>query len=227
MKSTTIEIVFGQGYVSLEDHMPVEKLERAVVNAARVSYIGGVREIRDEVKDGKMIKRMWTAGHTSPFEQVVFKFKIHAPLFIVQQLLRHRTARINQQSGRYSKLDEKSYVPSIERLGKLKGTEAASKSESAIFCQKVIAESHKAAFKTYNLLLQHGVKKELARIVLPAATYTTLIYQLDLHNLLKFLQNRLAKSAQYEMRAYALAMLKLVKDLVPVATQHLHKYLIP
>jgi len=217
MKNKKIHVL-DHGYVSLIEQMPHHDVEQFIARAARVSYVGNESEIRSTEKDEKLVKYLWKNGHTSPFEQVVFQFQIKAPLFVVQHLLRHRTARINQESGRYKKLRKEFHVPSRLRTNVKTGDKQKSFDFEMVhgsFLCSVMRMHFDDCFAYYESLLDDGVCREQARMVLPSALYTSLVYQMDLHNLLKFLRLRTSLSSQFETRQYALAMRSLVEPTCP------------
>ena len=90
-----------KGWVELLDFMPHPATgtspELAIVNAARVSFLG---DSKGADKDAKLLRYLLDHRHTSPFEQVQFKFRIYAPVVAWWQLVRHRTLSLNLQSGR-------------------------------------------------------------------------------------------------------------------------------
>lgn len=193
-----------------EDH---QTLDLQIVRAARASYTGGTKTVRE---DKDLIDYLMRHGHWTPFEMVELKFFLEMPLFVVQQLLRHRTASVNQESARYSVLEEKAYLPETWRSQNQynrQGSGEALTDDGTLSGQYLSALN--ASLSSYQALLQQGVARELARGVLPTATYTKLYWKIDLRNLLHFLRLRLDPHAQSEMRAYAQAIYELVRPLAP------------
>jgi thymidylate synthase (FAD) len=208
------------GYVRLVDHMGSDL---SIVRAARVSYSGSWRAGADEGSDKRLIKYLWAHSHTSPFEAVTFTFEAKAPIFILRQWHRHRTWSYNELSARYRELPSEFYVPAPDVIGvqsavnkqardlSVAGTSAESE-ESA----RIIADACALAFHRYRELLERGVPRELARSVLPVATYSHMFATVNLLNLFRFLSLRCDPHAQYEIRVYAEAMLSLIEPIVPV-----------
>jgi len=162
----------------------------------------------------------FVCGNTSPLEMAEFKFEIKMPIFVARQWVRHRTASLNEVSGRYSELPEEYYVPEIFVINKQDTKNKQGRGESfsleeAIAVRELINESCKASFEIYKHLLSKGVARELARVVLPLSTYTTIVWKMDLHNLLHFLKLRLDPHAQLEIRAYAKIIEKMVAEFFP------------
>jgi thymidylate synthase (FAD) len=90
----------SHGFVRLVDYMGSDQ---SIVQAARVSYGAGTKSIRE---DRGLIRYLMRHDHTTPFEMVTLKFHIKAPIFVIRQIVRHRTASMNEESGRYSILRE-------------------------------------------------------------------------------------------------------------------------
>lgn len=215
--------VLGYGHVMLVDHMGDDL---AVSQSARLSYDEAWRAGEDEKSDTKLINYLWSHHHTTPFESVTFKFDIKAPIFVLRQWHRHRTQSYNELSARYRELPEEYYVPKPEDIGQQSKsskqardiTEAMSQDDlmqRRAECDSV--ENHiMKAFSLYRHLLSTGWPRELARSVLPVATFSHMQTTLNLLNLMKFLTLRCDAHAQYEIRVYANAMRDLAREIVPV-----------
>ncbi|HWA83978.1 MAG TPA: FAD-dependent thymidylate synthase, partial [Fimbriimonadaceae bacterium] len=100
--------VLDKGFVRLVDYMGGDE---RLVQAARVSYGAGTKTVRE---DRGLINYLMKNWHTSPFEQVQFTFHTKMPIFVARQWVRHRTARLNEISGRYSIMRDEFYLPSPE-----------------------------------------------------------------------------------------------------------------
>ena len=203
-----------QGHVELIDHMGDD---RRIVEAARISFKG--QPYTDE-RDTKLIHYLVKHGHHSPLEQVVFVFSIRLPLFIMRQLVRHRTARLNEVSGRYTQLPEEYYIPSAGQLRRQDGKNKQGSGEPispglAVEMQLQIAGQCRDAFDLYRRLINSGLSRETARIVLPLNTYTEIVWQMDLNNLLKFFDQRIHPHAQWEMQELGRCIRTLIEPIVP------------
>ncbi|WP_022798413.1 FAD-dependent thymidylate synthase [Thermus islandicus] len=206
--------VLDKGFVRLVDQMGDD---RAIVQAARVSYGEGTKTVRE---DRALIDYLMRHRHTSPFEMVEFKFHVKAPLFVARQWFRHRTASLNEVSGRYSVLKEEFYEPeAFRRQAKRNKQGSEGVLEDAVKAEALalVKEAEKGAYAAYQALLQKGVAREMARMVLPLSLYTEFYWKQDLHNLFHFLKLRLAPEAQWEIQEYARAIAALVKERVPMA----------
>lgn len=208
--------VLGTGFVRLVDHMGTDL---SVVRAARVSYDADWRAGDDAGKDKKLIAYLLHHNHTTPFEAVTFTFEIKAPIFVIRQWHRHRTWSYNEVSARYTALDEGFYVPEQSQIT----TQATDNKQMRTTVEHPNSEQMalwlrngcELAVNTYKMLLNQGCPRELARSVLPMSTFTRMFATVDLHNLLHFLRLRLHTHAQYEIRVYAEAILRLITPIVP------------
>jgi thymidylate synthase (FAD) len=210
--------VLDHGFVRLVDSMGSDL---SVVRAARVSYDAGWRAGENEGSDSRLIRYLWRNRHTSPFEAVEFQFEVKAPIFVFRQWHRHRTWSFNELSARYRELPEEFYVPAPEQIG----VQSVSNKQMRVpgaddrVSPGMIRLACEASFSIYRELLARGVPRELARSVLPVATYSHMFAKVDLRNLLGFLDLRLHPHAQHEIRVYAEAMLKLIAPVVPVCVE--------
>ena len=208
--------VLDQGFISLVDYMGNDA---AIAQAARCSYGPGTRAVND---DRTLIRYLVRHKHTSPLEQVELKFHCKMPIFVARQWVRHRTASLNEMSGRYSVMPLQFYTPEAENFqlqskDNKQGRDASA--EEGIYkgfsaATKVIRNNVK---KHYVECLTYDVARELARIDLPLSTYTEWYWKMDLHNLMHFLGLRCDSHAQWEIRQYANIMAGIVKVVAPAA----------
>jgi thymidylate synthase (FAD) len=218
--------VLNEGFVGLVDHMGDDS---AIVQAARVSYGKGTKKISE---DKGLIKYLVRHMHTTPLEMVTFKFHCKMPIFVARQWIRHRTASVNEYSGRYSEMSEHMYVPELEQIqpqatnnkqGRQEGNFSNEFTKESI--QSRIHRNNEYSHFEYKLLLESGLAKEIARGILSVNNYTEWYWQINLHNLFHFLKLRLDKHAQYEIRVFAEAMYDLIKDIVPIACEAFGEYI--
>lgn len=201
-----------KGFVRLVDSMGDDT---AIVQAARVSYQSGSK---GEEADRKLLRYLYTHRHTSPFEQVEFKFHCRMPIFVARQWVRHRTASLNEISARYTKLSNDYYVPDEWRLQDNKNKQSSNgfcSPEYNNICNRSYQYACDQAIRVYHGLIDLGISREMARMVLPVSMYTEWYWKQDLHNLLHFLRLRLDSHAQYEIRVYAEAIRDLISPIVP------------
>lgn len=214
--------VLDKGFVCLVDYLGSDS---RIAEAARVSYNSG-KTIRD---DEHLIDYLLRNEHTSPFEQVVLLFHIKMPIFIARQWVRHRTARMNEISARYSMMKEEFYIPLEEDIKgqNTKNKQSSSKTLPKEITSEVVSslkEGQEASYKTYTSFLEQGVAREMARINLPLSLYTEVYWQMDLHNLFNFLTLRLSNHAQKEIREYALVLFSICKIVAPIATKAFERH---
>lgn len=210
--------VLDHGFVRLVDSMGGDL---SIVRAARVSYDAAWRAGEDAGKDEKLIHYLMKNRHTTPFEAVTFTFEVKAPIFVLRQWQRHRAWSYNEVSARYTELPEEFYVPTAGQITtqatnnkQMRTTEQHPEAQD---WQTVMRNACSMSFDLYKAMLCAGVPRELARGVLPLATYSHMFATVNLHNFFHFLRLRLHPHAQYEIRAYAEALLALITPVCPVA----------
>lgn len=210
------------GFVRLVDSMGDDA---AIVQAARVSYGKGTKTVNE---DQGLINHLFRNRHTSPFEMVTLKFHAKMPIFVARQWVRHRTASLNEYSGRYSEMVDQFYLPELDRI---QGQDTANKQGSdgeqiatAKDAQDIMQKAYDDCYAAYQNLLERGVSKELARLVLPVGNYTEWYWQINLHNLMHFLRLRLDSHAQPEIQVYAQAMYDLIQPIVPMTLAAYERY---
>lgn len=189
--------------------------DQTIVNAARVSYGKGTKTKRD---DQALIDYLLRNHHTSPFEMCEIMLYIKLPIFVAAQWIRHRTANVNGYSARYSIMEDVFYIPESLKTQSTSNKQCSSETEVACSeaTRQAIITHCQQSYALYTSMLEQGIARETARMVLPQNLYTCWYWKIDLHNLLKFLQLRLHQHAQYEIRVYAEAILEqIVKPWVP------------
>jgi thymidylate synthase (FAD) len=218
--------VLDKGFVRLVDYLGGDD---RIVQAARVSYGEGTKSYRE---DAGLIDYLLRHEHTSPFEQVVLTFHVKLPIFVARQWVRHRTARLNEISGRYSIMKDEFYVPTAEDLAAQSADNKQGRSDEPMPSDqagRIIAlmeEGQKQAYRDYAGLVDEGLAREIARINLPLSLYSEWYWQIDLHNLFRFLALRMDPHAQKEIRLYARCMLDIVKAVAPRATASFERYML-
>lgn len=210
--------ILDKGFVKLVDCMGDDS---SIVQAARVSYSNGTKTKRD---DDKLINYLLKNKHWTPFEMVVFKFHIKLPIFIARQWMRHRAGSFNEISGRYSVMKDDFYFPNLSRIqAQSIKNKQCSGDELDLTTQKQSVDKIRIAcvntYKTYQDLLDSGVSREIARIVLPNNLYTEFYWKVDLRNLFNFIALRSDDHAQWEIQQYSNAIATFVKEVAPVAYQ--------
>ncbi len=222
--------VLDHGFVRVIDYMGDDA---AIVQAARVSYGRGTRRVSE---DAGLIRYLMRHRHTTPFEMCEIKYHVKLPIFVARQWIRHRTANVNEYSARYSILDREFYIPAREHLAAQSAVNRQGRGdvlagEEAEHVLALLRADAARCYDDYAEMLnedeqggvrdpaRQGLARELARMNLTLNTYTQWYWKIDLYNLLHFLALRADHHAQYEIRAYAEAMLETVKAWVPVACQ--------
>lgn len=208
--------VLDDGFVCLVDCMGDDS---AIVQAARVSYGAGTKQVSD---DRTLIRYLMRHRHSTPFEMAEIKFLVRVPMDCWRQWIRHRTANVNEYSTRYSVAidsaqttdpDEWRMQSEVNR----QGSGAHLPHETGVRLTETEKEFQRAAQRLYNERLEAGVAREQARKDLPLCTYTEAYWKVDLHNLLHFLALRMDSHAQWEIRQFATTMgEKILAPLFPV-----------
>jgi len=218
--------VLDKGFIRLVDYMGGDA---RVVQSARVSYGDGTKSFRE---DSGLIDYLLRNSHTSPFEQVILTFHVKLPIFVARQWIRHRTARLNEISGRYSVMRDDFYVPAHEDIA-LQSTDNKQGRSNEALDQKeaekiraAFADGQTNAYSAYSALIDEGIAKELARINLPLSTYTEWYWQIDLHNLFHFLKLRLDAHAQKEIRLYAEVLFDITKKVAPACCESFERHIL-
>jgi thymidylate synthase (FAD) len=224
--------VLDHGFVRVIDYMGDDS---AIVQAARVSYGRGTKRVSE---DAGLIRYLMRHRHSTPFEMCDIKFHVKLPIFVARQWIRHRTASVNEYSARYSILDKEFYIPSTEHLAaqsvsNRQGRGATLQGEEAESVLALLRQDAERCYADYAAMLnegedsnpdRQGLARELARMNLTLNTYTQWYWKTNLHNLFHFLALRADAHAQYEIRVYADAMLRIAEAWVPIATQAFRDY---
>ena len=220
-KSLGMKTIHQLGFVKLLDVMGDDE---EVENSARISYGEGTRKVN---QTRNLIRYLMRHKHTSPFEMCEVKFHLKLPIFIMRQLVRHRTANLNEYSGRYSVMSDEFYLPEGDYLAKQSTTNNQGRGEpldSQGLLQFEFNRIYDGASMAYQVLLEHELSREVARALLPVANYTECIWKIDLHNFFHFVKLRADSHAQREIRDYADAMYELVKPNFPICCEAFEDY---
>lgn len=215
-----------KGFVRLIDVMGDDA---AIVQAARVSYGSGTKKVHE---DRGLIRYLMRHLHTTPFEMVEFKFHVKLPIFVARQWIRHRTANVNEYSGRYSEMKDEFYVPDPDQvraqsaMNKQGRADTAFDADEAEKIRTSMQQTQEMLYGQYQDLLSTDLAREIARINLPVSNYTEWYWKTDLHNLFHFLRLRIDPHAQYEIRVFGEAMAEIVKAAVPLAYEAFEDYIL-
>ncbi|MDE2752047.1 MAG: FAD-dependent thymidylate synthase [Gemmatimonadota bacterium] len=209
--------VLDHGFVALVDYMGTDD---SVERAARVSYGYGTRKVS---ATRGLIRYLRRHLHTTPSEMVEFKFHCAMPMFVARQWIRHRTASVNEYSGRYSLMPLLFYSPEENQFSLQSATSNQGRAPGSVspeFYREAMRrweDVRSRAADDYGWLVGENVARELARIDLPLSTYTQWYWKIDLHNLLHFLTLRVDDHAQWEIQEYGRVMAGMVKRVAPLS----------
>ncbi len=218
--------VLDHGFIRLIDYMGSDD---RIVQTARVSYGAGTKTLRE---DAGLIDYLLRHEHTSPFEHVVFEFHCKMPIFVARQWIRHRTARLNEISGRYSVMKDEFYVPPRDQISfqSLDNKQGRNPEDVPPELQdkviELLKQDQENVYGNYEEMIDDNIARELARINLPLSTYTEWYWQMDLKNMFHFLRLRMDSHAQWEIQEYGRAMAKVVKAVCPLAYASFERHMV-
>ena len=226
--SVGIELVLNKGSVVLEQWMgPTNEVaDLNVVNAARQSF--GKTSVGMGASEKGLINFLARERHGTPFEMVQFLFQVKCPIFVAREWMRHRIGSYSEFSSRYSKMNTDFYVPNHEQIRTQKGKpgyyvfEAMSEDEASAVWYSMF-ECSQNSWDKYEELLDSGVAKEVARMVLPVNMYTSFTWSVNLRSLFNFVSLRSHETALWEIQQYSKAIEKLIKPIVPCAYECFEK----
>jgi thymidylate synthase (FAD) len=230
--------ILDHGFVGLVEHSGSDE---KICKAARVSYGAGTKTVRE---NRGLIRYLMSHQHMSPFEMPDITFHLKIPIFVMRQLVRHRTASLNEYSARYSELSDEFYLPDIENIKPQSKTNNQGRSgelseDDAYMAHKLMGTAFEYSYATYQALLgkdgdidagwsdefpEEGIARELARTVMPVSGYTEVFFKQDLRCLLHMIALRADSHAQHEIQVMANAMYELIKPLYPATCEAYEDY---
>lgn len=230
-KVERLSIKVGEyGEVTLIDVMPRliptenATADYAIAEAARVSYGEGTKQMSN---DETLIRYLMRHSHTSPFEMCELKFYLNIPIVVARQIIRHRTASVNEYSARYSTVKDQFFVPSEVRKQSTSNRQGSEGEVDPKVGESFIAYVegvNQHLYESYMEFMEKGVTREQARMVLPLTTYTRMYWKIDLHNFFHFVLLRMDEHAQKETRDFARAMYELAKQVFPISCKAFEEY---
>lgn len=216
--------LLDHGFVGLVDYMGSDD---AIVQAARVSYGKGTKSVST---DKGLIRYLMRHEHTTPFEMCEVKFHLKLPILVMRQLVRHRTASLNEYSARYSVITDEFYIPPREQLKQQSTNNKQGRDEDLSEDEKdyVLDSMQKLWDYNYNTyeyyINNYNLARESSRAVLPVGGYTECYWKSNLKNFLHMARLRMDPHAQWEIQEYAREMYKLIKPLFPIACEAFEDY---
>lgn len=237
--------IHSHGFVGL---IEVFGSDERIAAAARVSYGKNMGE-KSKTENRNLLRYMMRHRHTSPFEMAEIIFHLKLPIFVMRQLIRHRTANVNEYSGRYSEMSDEFYVPEFDYMAPQSTTNRQGRAGTISDADKesireLIEEANEICYFNYKRLLNEpvtsknhaatdlfdegfpGLTRELARGVLPVSNYTECYWKIDLHNFFHFCRLRLDAHAQREIRDFAQAMYDFAKPYFPLSMEAFEDYVL-
>lgn len=220
------EEVLDQGFLEILDKLGNDL---TVVNSARVSF--GKRKTEYTDGDRKLVKFLVKNKHWSPFRHIIVQFHIKAPEFVMRQWYKHvvgiettsssmtKDHAWNEISGRYVPVTD-FYKPTNWRAQSENNKQASEGSiEKQDEATKIFDSIMQSIVGSYEKLLELGVAKEQARLILPLNQYTEVYWTASFQAIMNFIELRDEDTAQWEIRQYAIAMKKMMMELYPETTK--------
>lgn len=221
-----IRKILDKGFIEVIDKLGSDL---TVVNSARVSF--GKRKEKFEDSDRKLIRFLAKNKHWSPFRHMMIQFHIKAPEFVMRQWYKHvvgietsssssaKDHAWNEISGRYVPVTD-FYVPQNWRKQSADNKQASEGSiENQQEAENVFTNAMENILKVYQELLDLGVAKEQARMILPLNQYTEVYWTASFQAIMNFIDLRDESTAQWEIQQYAKAMKELVSEIFPETTK--------
>lgn len=216
----------SSGYVELLDYLGDDGL--TCVNAARVSFNKKSESFQE--RDEKLLKYLIREKHTSVLEHNVLTFSFKVPIFVARQHMRHRTWSFNEISRRYTNIDIDFYIPKEFRLQSKSNRQASLKETNfdpiiseiqginhlwPTTASEALKDQTFKNLKVFQEMIEAGVAREQARMILPQNLYTQYWGTVNLNNFFKFLSLRDHDGAQYEIQLVAQACKELARQVWP------------
>jgi thymidylate synthase (FAD) len=219
---TNEQKVLDHGYVRIVGVMGDDRSPDA---DARISTGS---EARSADMQKTLIRFLLRHKHTTPFEGCVMKFEVRAPIFVIREWFRHRTFSYNEESGRYKQLEPYYYLPETSRVAYQAESNHQGSGQQHPDAQSVVVrwkkeqEDFEASYD--ELIREHNVARELARLNMPVSHYSAFIATGNLLNWFRFLQLRLAPNAQHEIRVFAEAIQTIGRQYFPQCFEAFNDY---
>jgi thymidylate synthase (FAD) len=214
--------LLDNGFVRLDGYMADDM---SVVNSARVSFAQNEDDKAELTNADKgLINFLMRERHGTPFEHNSFRFHVKCPVFVAREWFRHRIGSFNEFSARYSEVPNEFFVPELSVIRTQTGKPGAYMFEQvdmevAMRSKNSIHEAYKAAYKSYMEMINDGVAKELARVVLPVGMYTQFYWTVNARSIMNFCSLRSAETAQMEIRNYSIAVEEMFSSVMPVTAK--------
>lgn len=240
--SYTKEIpILDKGFVKYIGHFGDDAL------IPRIARVSTGSENKGEAQDKKLLHYLYKNLHSSPLEFANITYLIKCPLFVRDQIVRHRMLKVNILSLRYQEATDEFYIPEEWRKQDTKNRQNSIGGENwnpviypaeetvdieartiynspDVTANEVFEGLTKNEYATYQKLVDAGIAKEMARMVLGTNLYTYMYIQGDLNNLTKFFRLRCHEHCQFETRKFAEGMYEIFKELYPWTAECYEKY---
>ena len=216
--------VLNKGFVEVIDSLGSDL---TVVNSARVSF--GKRKETYDKSDRALVRYLAKHKHFSPFRHMVVQFHLKAPEFVMRQWYKHvvgiettssyptKDHAWNEISGRYTPVSDY-YIPEIWRK-QSQDNKQASEGELDKLQQKRMSHLYERYLfeveRVYDTMVDAGMAKEQARVVLPLSQYTEVYWTASFQAIMNFIDLRDEKTAQWEIQQYAKCLKEIMYEIYP------------
>ena len=211
--------VLDKGFVKLIEC--IKNPESKIVAAARVSVTGAKKFSPDK----NLLLYLLKNNHLSPFDMVNLTFHIKSPIFVTRQWMRYRNSSFSEMSGRYVKIPSDFYLPETLNSPSSTNKQAKGSTLSSKASKGFLASMRTICSQTlylYETMLESGVSREQARMILPLNIYTEFWWQCSLRCLINFILQRDDSNSQEEIRQYAMAIKNFIlKEYFPITFSYL------
>ena len=207
---TLVRKVLNKGFVKLVGTLGDE------LTLIQTAQVGLDQVIDDSEKKKRLISALLNNGHSGPFEHIVFTFHVKCPLFIAKQWMRPQLGSFNEMSSRHITVGSDFYTPVYFR--KQMSKNAVPETMSEIECNELAAKFdnfYRWSYNFYKKLLDQGVTKEQARLVLPTGQFTQFYWTVHAKDLMTFIRTRTEKHTQWEMLQFVQALHSYFSELLP------------
>ena len=220
--------VLDKGFIEVVDSLGSDL---TVVNSARVSF--GKRKTKFDKSDARLVRYLAKYKHYSPFRHLQVQFHLKAPEFVMRQWYKHvvgiettsnssaKDHAWNEISGRYVPVED-FYIPSVWRK-QSEDNKQASDGVLDDLQQKRMNMTYQVFLNqmemAYDTMINAGMAKEQARIVLPLSQYTEVYWTASFQAIMNFIELRNEKTSQWEIQEYAKVLLDLMFDVYPETTK--------
>lgn len=215
--ASALEEISEDGMIATAHFRNFDADDTDVANSARMSF-DGIDGERTYAVEMRLNRYLMQNKHMTPFESIEVWLEMKLPIFVARQFVRHRTATLNEVSGRYVTLPAEWYIPEVvggKSKDKKQGQEDNLPELEQELFRRTLNNHCEEGYAKYFTAIDRGVASEHARMFLSLNHYTHWLWKQDLRNLMHMLSLRQHGHAQIEARNYADAIFGLLEPELP------------